>query len=392
QEGSINNSLAVAKTYTDTKVGKEAERAKAEELVFTKQFETVFGNESTKNSLKKTLRDAKIYADDVVVKHEEKTKEELDAIKKSVQDETKRATLSTDNTSGISFTVTPSSDGTKLTGNINLADDSANILVMKNSGLYASVKLSYVPAENKLIFSHSLGEEGYKEEITLSNFSIVKRAMYDREREALILVISVGEGESEVVIPFKDLIEEWVIGRTPNPPFILDKERGYAGGPDVLYADIELSTYNNNILVKLNNSLYVDGSSTNIKHNNEVLYNVVESLKQAITESINTLTGVINNGLSAEKTRAEKAESDELTRATTEENKLSNSIFSATTAFENRIVVEENRAKGAESGLSFEIGSVNTIVTKLNGGQTILGSVEYALATATKHTDDKGLG
>ncbi|KAA6320925.1 MAG: hypothetical protein EZS28_054623, partial [Streblomastix strix] len=184
--GSINKSLVVAKTYTDTEVGKEATRAKAEELVFTKQFETVFGNESTKNSLKKTLRDAKTYADDVVVKHEEKTKEELDAIKKSVQDETKRATLSAINSSGISFEVTQNSDGTKVTGDINLVQDSANILLMKNSGLYASVNLSYNEIQNKLVFNNGLEEQVIK----LSNLSILDSASYDRDKEALVLVFT----------------------------------------------------------------------------------------------------------------------------------------------------------------------------------------------------------
>lgn len=74
QEGSIANTIKIAKTYTDEKVKEESDRAKAAEKVNADAIAILNGNSATDGSINKILNDAKLYTDDkILIELQERT-------------------------------------------------------------------------------------------------------------------------------------------------------------------------------------------------------------------------------------------------------------------------------------------------------------------------------
>ena len=171
----------------------------------------------------------------------------------------KTFTLSVEDTTTIDLTY----ENNKLSGNVVLANGSGNIIkstsdTVDGSGLYASVDMEYNPATNKLKLITSAMEK----EFSLSVGSILKSIEYDSVAKNLIIKYDVNIGgiihEEQVFVPVEDLFNDWVVQDGQHlGAIILHKEDGVSGNPDVLSAEIVLSTLSDNMLINDQGSLYV---------------------------------------------------------------------------------------------------------------------------------------
>lgn len=172
----------------------------------------------------------------------------------------KTFSLSVEDTTTIDLTL---DENNKLSGNVVLANGDSNILKSSSntadgSGLYATVDLEYNPATNKLKLITSAGEK----EFSLSVGSIIKSIEYDSIGKNLIIKYDVNIGgvihEEEVFVPVEDLFNDWTVQEGQHlGAIILHKEEGTSGNPDVLSAEVVISTLSDNILMNDQGSLYV---------------------------------------------------------------------------------------------------------------------------------------
>ena len=157
----------------------------------------------------------------------------------------------------------------KLSGNIVIANGNSNIIkatsnTAEGSGLYASVDLEYDAATNKLKLITSAVEK----EVALSIGSILKSIEYDPVGRNLIIKYDVNTAgsihEETIFVPVEDLFNDWTVQEGQHlGAIILHKEEGMSGQPDVLSAEIVLSTLEDNMLVNDQGSLYVSKAPIN---------------------------------------------------------------------------------------------------------------------------------
>lgn len=162
-------------------------------------------------------------------------------------------------------------DGNKvLTAKVLVANSNDNIVKAASdtslgSGIYASVDLDYNAAENKLTLRTSNGRD---KEIQLSMGSIIKSITYDSVGKNLIITYDVNTAgvihEEQVFVPVEDLFNDWVVQQGEHlGAIILHKDQGAPGDPDVLSAEVVLSTLEDNMLINDMGALYVSGGKIN---------------------------------------------------------------------------------------------------------------------------------
>lgn len=154
-------------------------------------------------------------------------------------------------------------NGNKVSGNVLLANGDGNIIKASSdsalgTGLYASVDLTYDVATNKL----KLITSALEKEISLSIGSILKSIEYDPIGKNLIIVYDTNSGgqiiEQSIFVPVEDLFNDWDVQSGQHlGAIILTKEEGVSGNPDILSAEIVISTLSDNMLVNDQGSLYV---------------------------------------------------------------------------------------------------------------------------------------
>lgn len=178
----------------------------------------------------------------------------------------KTFTLTVEDTTTIDLTLDANK---KLSGNVVLANGESNIIKASSntadgSGLYATVDLEYNAATNKLKLITSAVEK----EVALSMGSILKSIEYDPVGKNLIIKYDVNTAgsvhEETLFVPVEDLFNDWTVQEGQHlGAIILHKEDGVSGEPDVLSAEIVLSTLEDNMIVNDQGSLYVSKAPIN---------------------------------------------------------------------------------------------------------------------------------
>jgi len=172
----------------------------------------------------------------------------------------KTFTLTVDDTPTVDLTLDADK---KLSANVVIANGSTNIIksssnIADGSGLFATVDIEYNAATNKLKLITSASEK----EVALSIGSIIKSIEYDAEGKNLIIKYDVNTAgsihEETVFVPVEDLFNDWVVQEGQHlGAIILHKEEGVGSNPDVLSAEIVISTLQDNMIVNDQGSLYV---------------------------------------------------------------------------------------------------------------------------------------
>ena len=178
---------------------------------------------------------------------------------------------------------------------LKISNDSNNIITEKIDGFFASSKLEYVSAENKLIFKVSgRGDSGQtiekKTELVLNTIDLFKQIWYDSTTEELVIEWVNDKGETKYTrIPVGQMIEEWEPQNEGHSVTIVRTRN--VGGKDKVSADLNIArTQPNNILQDINHELYVNGIASNIKYDitgNTNVKQKIDELRADLTTETN---------------------------------------------------------------------------------------------------------
>lgn len=187
----------------------------------------------------------------------------------------------------VNLAVTKTATGYSISGSLDLSQETGNQLTKKSDGVYVKIHTLYeggiltLFANDRLISQHALGFS-----------SIVSSATYDSTNKQIVIVFKLSTGESQTVnIPVSSMIREWDTDNTSTSKAV-ELTKDTTGTSDKLSGDVRVWNDTKNILKKYGNTIGVDGSSTNIKHGDKTLKDVLDTLQEEIT---NISTGLYIN-------------------------------------------------------------------------------------------------
>lgn len=230
---------------------------------------------------------------------------------------------------------------------VRVSTDSNNIITTKADGFFASSKLEYISSENTLVFTTSTNDEDERRKetrIKLNSFSVFENIVYDPTKETLIITYIDGNGETKfLTIPIGELLTNWEIDVISEGHSVQMQKTRNVQGTDLISSDVKINGASDNILQDLNHSLYVKGTSDNIKYGES---SNVKTEIDALKVTDDTLNGKIET---------------EIARAQGAENELENQITSEGA----RAVVEETKLSDT-IGTGFSTDSHETVTYKFN--------------------------
>lgn len=163
-------------------------------------------------------------------------------------------TLDFGNTNSIDFSTATAATGSIITADVKLREG-ANIIKRGDTGIYATVDLSYDPATNKLKVVTS---DGDGTEIQLAGGSIIDSLVYDAEHKELVITYTDAEGTTHTVrFDVAELFNDWEIDKSSCVAIDLTKTAVAAGQPDKLSGRVKVSSNPNNALQIVDDSLFV---------------------------------------------------------------------------------------------------------------------------------------
>lgn len=243
-------------------------------------------------------------------------------------------------------TVTPNVVDSVVTMNVKLSPDLKNQIIAKGTeGLYINIVTEFldgvltVKVNDEIVGIHDLGLN-----------SLVEEAYYDPIQENIVIKFS---NSNIVKINVGQLIREWEV--VNNSPIVLSREQ-VVNGTDKLSADVRLSNKATNILRVEQNSLLVDGVTSNITHDGVVLSIVLEQLKQTLQNEITTTATQLDSirsdisSIEEELANFSSATEEDLTN-------LENSLGTRINTISDNLNAEINRALSAEQTLANNINS-----------------------------------
>lgn len=226
----------------------------------------------------------------------------------------------------VPLTVVKQNDAYVVSGSLKLSSSDGNQLQKNPDGLFHNVNMEY---SNGYLDLKINGNTVKQLNIGLSQ--LIKSANYDPVTGQLILIFKKGNGEHKVEIPLGSLVSEFTVSNSTQSPIVLEKSR-VINGPDLLSADVKISTANANILVKRDGILEVIGTTDNIKHNGQVL-------KDFLATVVNTDVGQIQQDVTTLQ--------GEVTTVRESINTLTNTVQSTTSRLDNTIDSIEIKNKPA---------------------------------------------
>ena len=270
-----------------------------------------------------------------------------------------------------------------------IEDLKANIIKLNSDGLYAGVDLDYVyneeTSQNQLIFKTTNGTKVFD----IKHNSSVRRIYYDPATESVIIEYVVNGQVQDFSVSLKDLIQEWRVTDSTVGAIKLEKTRVTESGPDVLSAEVLISTHPDNILINDEGTLYVSNSS--ITANAEAIASLqdkdteLEALINAESERAQAKEGELQESIS--KANADLAA--EVTRATSAETEIKTSVAALTTKVDNEITRstdEDTRLDGLIDALDKRTdtaeGKIATLETNLANEITRSKTVDSQLTSS----------
>lgn len=172
----------------------------------------------------------------------------------NIIDRIDNVTLDFGDTNSIDFSTATAATGSIITADVKLREG-ANIIKRGDTGIYATVDLSYDPATNKLKVVTS---DGDGTEIQLAGGSIIDSLVYDAEHKELVITYTDAEGTTHTVrFDVAELFNDWEIDQSSCVAIDLTKTAVAAGQPDKLSGRVKVSSNPNNALQIVDDSLFV---------------------------------------------------------------------------------------------------------------------------------------
>ena len=165
---------------------------------------------------------------------------------------------------------------------IRISPDNDNIIWNRADGFFASAKLDYNSNDNKLIFTTStVSGQPLVKEIPLNTVDIIESITYDPTREELIIKYKNDKGETKTVrVPISGMIDEWEVLNDAHSVKLVKQRK--VSGKDILTADVNISTADNNILQERGegniHALFVRGTADNIKYKDTTVEGALDAL------------------------------------------------------------------------------------------------------------------
>lgn len=173
---------------------------------------------------------------------------------------------------------------------IRISPDNDNIIWNRADGFFASTKLDYNSNDNKLIFTTStVNGQPLVKEIQLNTVEVIESITYDPTREVLVVKYKNDKGETKTIyVPVSGLIDEWEVLNDAHSVKLVKQRK--VSGKDILTADVNISTADNNILEERGegniHALFVRGTADNIKYKDTTVEGALDALA-AEDEAIN---------------------------------------------------------------------------------------------------------
>lgn len=192
--------------------------------------------------------------------------------------------LESDNTGNVKLDICETDTGFLIKGQVKISDNFGNRIINKNDGIYLDVRSDYsdgvltLRVNDTIVSQHFLGITG-----------LLKSAQYDEGSASIILVFKLDNADTETItIPVGNLVRGWDISNDNADRVVeLYKEVDPEDGSDLLSADVRIAEVDNNILEKSGNTLLVKGESTNIKHNDQTVSEILTQLLSHVSNEDN---------------------------------------------------------------------------------------------------------
>ncbi len=243
----------------------------------------------------------------------DKTASDIESLESALADTVKALSVITKDTNSLKLNAEKTEDGTVISGDVAVAESQVftnkygksvrpNIIKSTDEGLFAHVNMTYVPSEDKIIFSVNGKDSVFK----INNNYLVE-GYYTKKDETLHLIEKDG---TDIAISLENLIAEWgVEGEASNTPIVLTREEvKYGDDPqhhhvepwqDILKADVRIADKEArpyNILEKTSDGryLYVDGLASKVTYYKDGKVTDMQTALDAITNDVaNDSTNII---------------------------------------------------------------------------------------------------
>ncbi len=161
----------------------------------------------------------------------------------------------------VTHAVQKTKTGTTIQSDVNLSFDSTNILQITDSGVYASVDITYDNALNKLTLHTSSG----KKEIALVNQSFLESISYDSVQKAIVMKVKLSDNQIITqTINIGELFNPINVENTPNSPIILNKLINENTGVETITSFLQVSSSDKNLI-----KVQTEGSTSNLFASNQ---------------------------------------------------------------------------------------------------------------------------
>jgi len=260
--GSEENRATSAETALDNRISGEIARASSAETA----LQTAISNEATRATNAETTLNTKI--DGEIARSTAKETELANLISaetaaRIAKDEELSETLTA---STLTFDDTTTIDLNKsaenvVTANVKVANSNDNIIKIsgENAGIFASVRLGYDSATNKI---RIITSNGAQDEIQLNAGALLDTIVYDSINRVLVITYHDSNGVSHTMnVPVNELFNDWVVDNPSEDSAIeLTKVTNGSGYSDTLSGRIVLTNLDDNIVKIVSNGLYVSGA------------------------------------------------------------------------------------------------------------------------------------
>lgn len=282
-----------------------------------------------------------------------------------------------------------------------VSTSAGNLIYKRPDGIYATAMVGYNTAENKLTYTYSEGNTGELKtvEFQLNSVKLLEDITYDPVNETIVIRYIDAQGEyQKVVIPVKDIIEEWDVNNEAHN-ILLNKYRSQGQGKDILSADAKIHNGDNNILEDKNHELYVKGVASNIKYDvtgDTTVKDVLDGLSgvtDGIQDEIDRIDATIGSGFTSgphENITAkfeqlnEKIES-EIERSTEKDNELEAKIDAEIERSTEKDTEHDGKIQAIEDEIGDGFGPRNTVRDEIDNLQDEIDSL--SAETASKLAD-----
>lgn len=280
------------------------------------------------------------------------------------------------NDEAVKLSITQELDSYVLGATLKLSTQAGNQLIKNTDGLFVNAKTYYENGVLTFRVNDSIVSQHY-----IGMDAIVKSATYDKTNEQLVFVFKLDNGDTQTVnIPVHALIREWEISNRDTSVVELNRVVDISG-TDTLSADVRIAPDQFNILKKIGNTLYAEGTTNVIYHEgqrlSEYLKDQIGSSKSAL-EKLKDFQSVSNskfedlqNKITNEATSRSNEDKRILDKFDTLETKLSKTENSldkkeeVLTSIKDSITKEIQRAATEENRLQLEINSESERATQV---------------------------